>query len=131
MFERDALGRIIREIRNGHAIEHAYDSRSRLVRTLSGLGADLSYGYDDAGLPESVKAIVQGMPHPWEARLRHDRLGRETQRTMTGGVACAVTVFRLGQAAEVVVEITRNPPAYCIVGMRKPEVVVPAVAPII
>ena len=31
VFERDALGRIIREIRNGHAIEHAYDSRSRLT----------------------------------------------------------------------------------------------------
>ena len=45
-------------------------------------------------------------------------------------LACAVTVFRLGQAAEVVVEITHNPPAYCIVGVRKPEVVVPAVAPI-
>ena len=43
----------------------------------------------------------------------------------------SVTVLRLGQAAEVVVEITRNPPAYCIVGMRKQEVVVPAVAPII
>ena len=97
VFERDALGRIIREIRNGHAIEHAYDSRSRLVRTLSGLGADLSYGYDDAGLPESVKAIVQGMPHPWEARLQHDRLGRETLRTMTGGVACAMQYDGVGR----------------------------------
>ena len=65
VFERDALGRIVREIRNGHAIEHAYDSRSRLVRTLSDLGADITHGYDDTGLPESVKAIVQGMPHPW------------------------------------------------------------------
>ena len=97
VFERDALGRIIREIRNGHAIEHAYDSRSRLVRTLSGLGADLSYGYDDAGLPESVKAIVQGMPHPWEASLQHDRLGRETLRTMTGGVACAMQYDGVGR----------------------------------
>ena len=97
MFERDALGRIVREIRNGHAVEHAYDSRSRLVRTLSGLGADVSYGYDDAGLPESVKAIVQGMPHPWEARLQHDRLGRETLRTMTGGVACAMQYDGVGR----------------------------------
>ena len=46
-------------------------------------------------------------------------------------LACAVAVLRLGQAAEVVVEITRPPPAYCIVGMRKPEIVVPTVAPII
>ena len=97
VFERDALGRIIREIRNGHAIEHAYDSRSRLVRTLSDLGADLSYGYDDAGLPESVKAIVQGMPHPWEVRLQHDRLGRETLRTMTGGVACGMQYDGVGR----------------------------------
>ena len=97
VFECDALGRIVREIRNGHAIEHAYDSRSRLVRTLSGLGADVSYGYDDAGLPDSVKAIVQGMPHPWEARLQHDRLGRETLRTMTGGVACAMQYDGVGR----------------------------------
>ena len=97
LFERDALGRIVREIRNGHAIEHAYDSRSRLVRTLSDLGADITHGYDDTGLPESVKAIVQGMPHPWEARLQHDRLGRETLRTMTGGVACAMQYDGVGR----------------------------------
>ncbi|EFC67109.1 YD repeat protein (3 repeats), partial [Prevotella sp. oral taxon 317 str. F0108] len=97
LFERDALGRIIREIQNGHAIEHCYDSRSRLTHTLSDLGADVSYGYDDAGLPESVKAIVQGMPHPWEARLQHDRLGRETLRTMTGGVACAMQYDGVGR----------------------------------
>ena len=97
VFERDALGRIIREIQNGHAIEHCYDSRSRLTRTLSDLGADITHGYDDAGLPESVKAIVQGMPHPWEARLQHDRLGRETLRTMTGGVACAMQYDGVGR----------------------------------
>ena len=97
MFERDAQGRIIREIQNGHAIEHSYDSRSRLTRTLSDLGADITHGYDDAGLPESVKAIVQGMPHPWEARLQHDRLSRETLRTMTGGVACAMQYDGVGR----------------------------------
>ena len=97
VFERDALGRIIREIRNGHAIEHCYDSRSRLTHTLSDLGADITRGYDDAGLPESVKAIVQGMPHPWEARLQHDRLGRETLRTMTGGVVCAMQYDGVGR----------------------------------
>ena len=97
VFERDALGRIVREIQNGHTIEHCYDSRLRLVRTLSGLGADVSYGYDDVGLPESVKAIMQGMPHPWEARLQHDRLGRETLRTMTGGVACAMQYDGVGR----------------------------------
>ena len=46
-------------------------------------------------------------------------------------LACAVAVFRLGQAAEVIVEITHKTAAYCIAGVRKPEVVVPAVAPII
>ena len=97
MFERNALGRIIREIQNGHAVEHVYDSRSRLTHTLSDLGADVSYGYDGAGLPESVKAIVQGMPHPWEARMQHDRLGRETLRTMTGGVACAMQYDGVGR----------------------------------
>ena len=97
VFERDALGRIVREIQNGHAVEHVYDSRSRLTHTLSDLGADITHGYDDAGLPESVKAIVQGMPHPWEASLQHDRLGRETLRTMTGGVACAMQYDGVGR----------------------------------
>ena len=46
-------------------------------------------------------------------------------------LACALAVLRLGQAAEVVVEITHNPPAYCIVSVREQEIVVPAVAPII
>ena len=97
VFERDALGRIVREIRDGHTIEHCYDSRSRLTHTLSDLGADIIHGYDDAGLPESVKAIMQGMPHPWEARLQHDRLGRETLRTMTGDVACAMQYDGVGR----------------------------------
>ena len=97
VFERDALGRIIREIQGGHAIEHGYDGRSRLTRTLSDLGADIAHGYGDAGLPESVRAIVQGMPHPWEARLQRDRLGRETLRTMTGGVDCAMQYDGVGR----------------------------------
>ena len=97
VFERDALGRIIREIQNGHTVEHCYDSCSRLTHTLSGLGADITHGYDDTGLPESVKAIVHGMPHPWEAHLQHDRLGRETLRTMTGGVACAMQYDGVGR----------------------------------
>ena len=37
------------------------------------------------------------MPHLWEARLRHDRLGRETLRTMTGGVACAMQYDGVGR----------------------------------
>ena len=97
VFERDALGRIIREVRDGHTIEHCYDSRSRLTHTLSDLGVDITHSYDGAGLPESVKAIVQGMPHPWEAHLRHDCLGRETPRTMTGGVACAMQYDGVGR----------------------------------
>ena len=37
------------------------------------------------------------MPHPWEARLRHDRLGHETLRTMTGGVAFAMQYDGVGR----------------------------------
>ena len=64
---------------------------------MSDLGADIAHGYGDARLPESVRAIVQGMPHPWEARLQHDRLGRETLRTMTGGVDCAMQYDGVGR----------------------------------
>ena len=46
-------------------------------------------------------------------------------------LACTVAVLRLGQAAEVIVEITCPPPIYCIVGVRKLEVIVLAIAPII
>ena len=37
------------------------------------------------------------MPHPWEASLQHDRLGRETLRTMTGGVECAMQYDGVGR----------------------------------
>ena len=37
------------------------------------------------------------MPHPWEVRLQHDRLGRETLRTMTGGVAYAMQYDGVGR----------------------------------
>ena len=43
----------------------------------------------------------------------------------------AVAVLGLGKAVEVVVEITHEPAAYCIVDVREQEIVVPVVAPII
>jgi len=49
------------------------------------------------GLPLSVVAVAQGVGRPWEARLQHDRLGRETLRTMTGGVACAMQYDGVGR----------------------------------
>ena len=58
----------------------------RLFRSLRDLDANITYGYDNAGLPLSVVAVAQGIGRPWEARLQHDLLGRETLRTMTDGV---------------------------------------------
>ena len=58
----------------------------RLFRSLRDLDANFTYGYDNAGLPLSVVAVAQGIGRPWEARLQHDLLGRETLRTMTDGV---------------------------------------------
>ena len=45
----------------------------------------------------SVVAVAQGVGRPWEVRLQHDRQGRETLRTMTGGVACAMQYDGVGR----------------------------------
>ena len=87
----------MKETQDGQSVEHVYDARSRLARTISGLGADLGYGYDLTGLSDSITARSSGSHRPWEARIERDRLGRETHRRMTGGVESAYFYDTVGR----------------------------------
>lgn len=46
LFERDPLGRVIREIQNGHVIDRQFDSYGMVTRLSSSLGADFKYEFD-------------------------------------------------------------------------------------
>ena len=96
-FVHNAIGQVVKETQDGQSVEHVYDARSRLARTISGLGADLGYGYDLTGLSDSITARSSGSHRPWEVRIERDRLGRETHRRMTGGVESAYFYDTVGR----------------------------------
>ena len=87
----------MKETQDGQSVEHVYDARSRLARTISGLGADLGYGYDLTGLSDSITARSSGSHRPWEVRIERDRLGRETHRRTTGGIESAYFYDTVGR----------------------------------
>ena len=96
-FVHNAIGQVVKETQDGQSVEHVYDARSRLARTISGLGADLGYGYDLTGLSDSITARSSGSHRPWEVRIERDRLGRETHRRMTGGIESAYFYDTVGR----------------------------------
>ena len=96
-FVHNAIGQVVKETQDGQSVEHVYDARSRLARTISGLGADLGYGYDLMGLSDSITARSSGSHRPWEVRIERDRLGRETHRRMTGGIESAYFYDTVGR----------------------------------
>jgi RHS repeat-associated protein len=90
-FERDIAGRIVRESCNGHVTESVYDLQGRRTRLTSSPGADIEAAYNPFGDLENIAA--QG----WEAALRHDSTGLETERLLPGGLTRRTAYDRPGR----------------------------------
>ncbi len=96
-FERDALGRIVKEVQGEDTVESAFDLlglRSRMktskghvleiARNLVGDVVGMKAGGGPLA-PGSASAAQAALP-PWEARFTRDQLGLEVERTLPGGV---------------------------------------------
>ena len=83
LLKRVPGGAIVGEIQDGHVVDRSYDRYGRLETVRSGLGADLSLDYGAGGLFASVSGMGWGMS------VRRDKMGRETERYLTGGVRSA------------------------------------------
>ncbi len=98
-FERDALGRIVREVQDGHAIESEFDPLGMRVRVRSSLGADQTIERDKMGDVLAVSEASSG----FAARFTRDKLGLELQRTLPGGIESRWRRDKLGRPLEQVV----------------------------
>ncbi len=97
-FERDALGRVVKEWEGEHWIESTFDRRSMRTGLKSRLGADLNFQRNQMG--DVKRVIAQLEQGPWEARFQHDLLGLETRRSFTGGVFSQWERDQLGRPME-------------------------------
>ena len=107
-FERDIMGRIIKESSNGHVINSAYNLQGLRTRLTSTLGADIEAAYNPFGDLENID--TQG----WTAGFRHDLAGLETERLLPGNIRLLTTHDSLGRVTGQ--EIFKN-----ITGIEKKE----------
>ncbi len=96
-FERDALGRIVKEVQGADSVESAFDllglrsrmktSKGHVLQIERNLVGDV-VGMKAGGGPvaPSGETTAQAPLPPWEARFTRDQLGLEVERTLPGGV---------------------------------------------
>jgi RHS repeat-associated protein len=98
-FERDALGRVVRETQkvtgNEHWVERAYDRSGKLVGRRTSLGHTEEVQRDVMGVPK--RTLLDG-----EHRLEHqtDVLAREVQRNLPSGGVIESAFDPLGRLAQ-------------------------------
>ncbi|MBC8084712.1 MAG: DUF4280 domain-containing protein [Hymenobacter sp.] len=80
-FERDALGRVVREVQNGVAVDSTYDVRGQRTSLRSSLGAALELEHDAAGNLTRMQA-----GQAWQGLFDYDANGLELQRRLSGAV---------------------------------------------
>jgi len=96
-FERDALGRVLREQQDEHWIESSYDPRGFRVRVRSSFGAiqqlernplgdvtELRY-WDASARSRGGPGVDAHQPH-WAAAIERDLSGQERERHLPGGL---------------------------------------------
>jgi RHS repeat-associated protein len=96
-FERDALGRIVKELQGDDSVKSSYDmlglrarmktSKGHLLEIQRNIVGDV-LGMRASGGPvfPNGEASAQAALPPWEARFTRDQLGLEIERTLPGGV---------------------------------------------
>jgi len=80
-YERDQMGNVLKETINGEWIASEYNRMSQRIRTTSSLGADIKNDYDRMG------AVLKMEANGWQAILKYDNQGLETDRLLPGGVS--------------------------------------------
>jgi len=103
-FERDAIGRIVKETQGEHWIARVYDAVSNIVRTHTSLGHDVSFRFDANHRIKRLRASFGA-----EIGFERDHLGNETVRSLPGNVCMMLRHDPMGRLVEQTVEMERNP----------------------
>jgi RHS repeat-associated protein len=90
-FERDPLGRVLREVQNGQEVCSTYDEGGRRTGLTSSLGANVRFEYNALG------HLRQMQTANWQSVVEHDSEGLELHRTLSGGVRTGWQRDQLGR----------------------------------
>jgi RHS repeat-associated protein len=90
-FERDPLGRVVREIQNGVSVDSAYNALGQRTALHSSLGAALTLTRDVVG------GIAEMRAGNWFRRSERDAQGLEMHRVLSGGVSTSWQRDALGR----------------------------------
>jgi YD repeat-containing protein len=101
-FERDAMGRVLREAMGDVAIDSRYDRSGNRVSRRTSLGHETAYDLDPGGMlcgvsfgmdprfgdfsPASLRMGGPPVRAPWRATFQRDALGNETARALPGPI---------------------------------------------
>ena len=85
-FERDPLGRVLKERQGGFEIDSSYDRVGRRVSITSSLGAAVNIHRNRMGDVTGVEGTTKELDDPWSVHFERDQVGLELERTLPGGV---------------------------------------------
>jgi RHS repeat-associated protein len=96
-FERDALGRLVKEVVGEEWVSSEYDQIGLRSRVRSSKGLDQRIQRNATGQVVGVRATVEGADEAFETRIRRDALGLELERALPGGVQSRWERDKLGR----------------------------------
>jgi RHS repeat-associated protein len=100
-FERDPIGRIVKEIQGDHWVQSEYSATGERIRVTSSLGADQAVRHDLAGDVTEVRERSSG----YATSYRRDAFGMELERVLPGGVFSRIRRDRMSRALDHTVEL--------------------------
>ena len=91
-FERDELGRIIKEFQGNEWVESRYDTIGNLIQTSTSLGHKADYEFDKNGLMTKLITLEKQ-----SLKFQRDANGKEVYRQMPGNIAMEQCYDELGR----------------------------------
>ncbi|WP_375563439.1 DUF6531 domain-containing protein (plasmid) [Bernardetia sp. OM2101] len=106
--ERDSMGRVSKEIQStglvedeGYEVLSTYNKNGQRTNITSSLGAAIENSYDNLGRRIHTKASLEQEESEetknWEAKLKHNALGQEIERSLTGGITSSFAYDEAGR----------------------------------
>lgn len=83
--ERDASGRVIKELQDEHSVQSKYDELGKRSEVTSSLGASIKIERNESGFVNKLNAINKE-GSTWEVLYKYNALGMETERILPGNV---------------------------------------------
>ncbi len=99
VFERDKLGRILKESQNGIEITSTYNELGNRTSLHSSLGTFVNFERDLMGNVQGIQA--QRAETRWQAQFQHDAFGLEIERQLPGGLQSQWKRDQLGRPTEL------------------------------